>query len=139
MTYHAIRSIAASVNRRSTSFAIALFACILAVIAWSPLHGRSASGTEQTLQSKVGSPDLPWLDTLRRDAASGDDRSSLELSAALLDRYDFTGNTDDLYEALEWIDRHWDRSADTSLVSRVTSKYCDQRVVRWHRICVAGE
>ncbi|GEM_PF-3765858 len=79
------------------------------------------------------------LDRLRREAASGDDFSNRQLSGALLDRYDLAGNSDDLYEALVWIDRQWDGSGSGELLGRVVARYCDQRVVRWHRLCIAGE
>jgi hypothetical protein len=79
------------------------------------------------------------LDELRDEAASGSEFANLALSTALLDRYDQTGDRDDLYEAIVWIDRQWETSGRAELTARVVAQYCTQRVVRWHRICDLGE
>jgi hypothetical protein len=78
-------------------------------------------------------------DLLRDEAAGGDDLSNRQLSHALLDRYDLTGNSDDLYEALVWVDRRWDVSGHAELAERVFARYCEHRVVRWHWYCAPGE
>ena len=79
------------------------------------------------------------LDSLRKEAASGDERANLELSSALMDRFDLAGDSNDLYEALEWVDRRWDASDHVELVGRIVANYCGHRVVQWHRLCVLGE
>lgn len=79
------------------------------------------------------------LDVLRNEAASGDELSNLNLSIALLDRYDLTADPEALYEAMVWMDRRWDTSGKTELAARVIAHYCGQRVVRWHWLCNLGE
>jgi hypothetical protein len=79
------------------------------------------------------------LDLLRNAAASGDEFSNWALSKALLDKFDSTGDSDDLYEALVWVDRRWDMGGTQELAARVADRYCGHPVVRWHRLCVLGE
>jgi hypothetical protein len=79
------------------------------------------------------------LDLLRNEAASGDEFSNRALSDALLDKFDSTGDSDDLYEAMVWLDRRGDMYEEQVLVARVVERYCEHRVVRWHRLCVLGE
>ena len=75
----------------------------------------------------------------RNEAASGDELSNWQLSNALFDRYDASGEADDLYEALIWMERRRDVSGNAQLIARVVDRYCGQRVVRWHWFCVEGE
>lgn len=79
------------------------------------------------------------LDLLRNQAASGDEFSNWALSNALLDKFDLTGDSDDLYEAMVWVDRRSDMYANQELAARVVDRYCGHRVVRWHWFCVLGE
>jgi hypothetical protein len=79
------------------------------------------------------------LDLLRNEAASGDEFSNRALSVALMDKFDLTGDSDDLYEAMVWVDRRWDASGNPELAERVFARYCEHRVVRWHWLCVLGE
>jgi len=79
------------------------------------------------------------LDTLRAQAESGDAFSNYELTLALLNRYDLTSDSDDLYEAMVWFDRRWEATGSAELAPRVFAKYCAQRVLRWHKLCVMGE
>lgn len=79
------------------------------------------------------------LDLLRNQAASGDEFSNWALSNALLDKFDLTGDSDDLYEAMVWVDRRSDMYANQELAARVVNRYCGHRVVRWHWFCVLGE
>jgi hypothetical protein len=80
------------------------------------------------------------FDRLRRGASGGDELSNDMLSNALLDRYDALGDTDDLYEALVWIDRRWNTFGNAPVVARaMANNYCSQRVVRWHSFCILGE
>lgn len=94
---------------------------------------RVASGASFILAAQ-SRPDL-----LRDEAARGDDFANRELSHALLDRYDLTGDSDDLYEALVWVDRRWALSGNAELAERVFARYCEHRVVRWHWFCAPGE
>lgn len=77
-------------------------------------------------------------DLLRDEAARGDDFANRELSHALLDRDDLTGDSDDLYEALVWVHRRWALQGNAELAERVFARYCEHRVVRWHWFCVPG-
>ena len=79
------------------------------------------------------------FDPLRNQAASGDEFSNRALSKALLDEFDLTGDSDDLYEAMLWVDRRWDVYGNQELAARVVDRYCGQRVLRWHWLCVLGE
>lgn len=126
-------------RRTSPRFATVLLACTLLALAWnSPVgHVQAAHSL-----ARIAAPlpvDAARLNGLRNEAASGNELSNLELSRVLLDRYDQSGNTDDLYEALVWIDRHWDRGGGAELTGRVVANYCGQRVVRWHWLCDPGE
>ncbi|MDM0031494.1 hypothetical protein QTI33_04990 [Variovorax sp. J22P271] len=142
MFHRVIRSLASAAGRTSAGYVVTLLACVLLAYAWnSPIvHVQAAmKHPVDTRGVPSAAPDAPRFDALRREAASGDERSNLELTAALLDRYDVAGESDDLYEALEWMDRRWDVSDRTELVGRVVANYCGQRVVQWHRLCVLGE
>jgi len=90
-----------------------------------------------TLVSRVSMPAA--FDSLRNDAAIGDVLVSRNLAALLLDRYDRLGNSDDLYEALVWVDRDLYTAENATLTQRIATEYCDQRVVRWHWLCNQGE
>ncbi|WP_223262238.1 hypothetical protein [Variovorax beijingensis] len=79
------------------------------------------------------------LDLLRNQAASGDEFSNWALSNALLDKFDLTGDSDDLYEAMVWVDRRSDMYGNQELAARVIDRYCGHRVVRWHWFCILGE
>jgi hypothetical protein len=79
------------------------------------------------------------LDLLRNQAASGDEFSNWALSNALFDKFDLTGDSDALYEAMVWVDRRSDMYGSPELAARVVDRYCGHRVVRWHWFCVLGE
>ena len=89
------------------------------------------------LQARTSSSSL--LDRLRGEAAAGDLLSLRELSNALLDRYDAAGDPQDLFEAMVWVDRQWELSGGTDAAPRIVARYCDQRVMRWHWLCISGE
>lgn len=79
------------------------------------------------------------LDPLRNEALMGDEMSRRRLIGILFDRFDANGDAGDLYEAMVWLDRQWDRTGQAEQGPRVVAHYCGQRVVRWHRLCDAGE
>lgn len=79
------------------------------------------------------------LEALRSRASSGDTLSNLALIDVLLDRFDATGDSGSLYEAMIWIDRRWLMSGDAEAAPRVQARYCGQPVVRWHLLCHPGE
>jgi hypothetical protein len=80
------------------------------------------------------------LEPLRMDALAGNIDASAELSQRLMDRFERTGDQDDLYEAFLWIARDWDEVAflRSDVIQRAVS-HCDGPVLRWHWLCVAGE
>jgi hypothetical protein len=128
-------------RRTSTRYVVALLGSALMVFAWHVASGHPEPATKHPLPNG-GAASISTdyrFDSLRNEAASGDERSSLELSSALMDRFDLAGDSNDLYEALEWVDRRWDLSDHTELVSRIVTQYCSHRVVKWHRLCVLGE
>ncbi|SDH81265.1 hypothetical protein [Variovorax sp. OV700] len=105
----------------------------------STMHSPAAAVAAPRKAPRVNLPAPSRFDLLRNEAGSGDELSNRELSVALLDRHDSTGDSDDLYEAVVWIDRRREASDNTDLVARVVGRYCGQRVVRWHWLCIGGE
>lgn len=79
------------------------------------------------------------LDHLRDEATLGNELANRDLVKTLLDRYDQRGDSDDLYEAMMWIDKQWELTGNAEMAGRVVASYCDQRVVRWHWLCSNGE
>lgn len=137
-----VRWLYAGAKTASVRFYVTLIACILLAFIWnSPAgHVQAAMKPAPARGTAASTPaDPSRFHSLRNEAASGDERSNRKLAGALLDRYDLTGNSDDLYEAMVWVDRRWDNSGEAELAARVIAQYCGQRVVRWHRICAFGE
>ena len=79
------------------------------------------------------------LDALRQGSLLGDDAAAGDLAALLLDRFDLDGDSDDLFEAVVWIDRNLYAAANVALAKRVSSRYCDHRAMQWHAMCQPGE
>lgn len=136
-----IRNLATAAGRTSPVYAVLLLAGILLAFTWNSPVGHVPAATKHAAGKEAAAawPDGPSFAALRREAASGDEISNRPLTVSLLDAYDATGDSDALYEALEWMDRRWDVSDQTELVGRVVANYCGQRVVQWHRLCVLGE
>ncbi|MDN8618911.1 hypothetical protein [Variovorax ginsengisoli] len=136
-----LRYLATAAKRTSPHFVVALLACLLLVLAWRGPTGHVEAAMQHPVPKGGAASVTPdsRLDSLRKEAASGDERANLELSSALMDRFDLAGDSDDLYEALEWVDRRWDVSDHAEQVGRVVAHYCGHRVVQWHRLCVLGE
>ncbi|MGJ7498519.1 hypothetical protein ACSFA8_26160 [Variovorax sp. RT4R15] len=82
---------------------------------------------------------MPLLEALRQSSLLGDADASRELTTLLLDRYDLDGDNDDLFEAVVWIDRDLYAAQNVTLVQRISSHYCDHRVLQWHAICLPAE
>lgn len=136
-----LRYLTTATWRTSPRYVVALLACVLLALAWRSPTGHVEAAMKRPLPNG-GATSVATdsrFDSLRHQAASGDERSNLELSSALMDRYDLTGDSNDLYEALEWVDRRWDVSDHAEQVSRIVAQYCGHRVVQWHRLCVLGE
>lgn len=133
MFHPSLQYLSTAATRSFPRYALAVLACLLVALAW-----RSPTGHPPERRVPFSSTEAR-LDSLRNEAASGDERSNLELSTTLMDRYDQTGDSNDLYEALEWIDRRWDVSDHEELAGRIVANYCSHRVVKWHRLCVLGE
>jgi hypothetical protein len=132
---------ATAARRTTPHFVVTLLACVLLALAWRGPTGHVEAAMKHPLP-KAGAASVAAESrfvSLRREAASGDERANLELSSALMDRFDVTGDSDDLYEALEWTDRRWDVSDHAEQVGRIVAQYCGHRVVQWHRLCVLGE
>jgi hypothetical protein len=81
------------------------------------------------------------LDAIRMDAMQGNVDASAELAQRLIDRFEQTGNQENLYEAFQWIARDWDQREflRTDVIQRAVAHHCDGPVLRWHWLCVAGE
>jgi hypothetical protein len=117
----------------------ALLSALVAVLVWllpgiAPRKPARAPATPPFILTG-----LSRLDLLRNEAASGDELSNRDLSNALLDRYDLRGDPDDLYEAMDRVDRRLDVSGNADLSARIVAYYCGHRVVRWHWFCLPGE
>lgn len=108
-----------------------------AIGAAHPVHGKPHVAVPVRLQQ-----DLPEsLDPLRVDALQGNVDASVGLAQLLLDRFDRTGEQDNLYEAFQWIARDWDQVEflRSDVIQRAVVDHCDGPVLRWHWLCVAGE
>lgn len=81
------------------------------------------------------------LDFLRVAATIGDLEAGQLLVTQLLDQYERAGDTDDLFEAVQWIDREWGAGSyqQSGLATRVFERYCTHKVLRWHWLCDVGE
>src|SRR5437868_2277185 len=136
-----LRYLTTAAWRTSPRYVVALLACVLLALAWRGPTGHVEAAMKHPLPNG-GAASVATdsrLDSLRNEAASGDERSNLELSSALMDRYDLAGDSNDLYEALEWVDRRWDVSDHAELVSRIVAQYCSHRVGKRDRVCWLGE
>ncbi|MCM2253880.1 MAG: hypothetical protein NDJ19_16075, partial [Ramlibacter sp.] len=71
----------------------------------------------------------------------GDLESGRVLVVQLLDQYDRAGDVNDLFEAVQWMDRQWPAGSfqQSGLATRVFERYCDHKVLRWHWLCDTGE
>lgn len=85
--------------------------------------------------------DATSLDSLRDAASLGDAFAESRLVTQLLDSYDRSRDSEDLLEAVQWMDRDWDSGAyqQSGLATRVFERYCGHRVLKWHWLCNAGE
>ncbi|MGJ7489320.1 hypothetical protein [Variovorax sp. ZT4R33] len=79
------------------------------------------------------------LDGLRQGSLLGNEAVSGDLATLLLDRYDLNGDNDDLFEAVVWIDRDLYAASNLTLAKRISSHYCNHRVLQWHALCILGE
>jgi hypothetical protein len=122
----------------------AVLALALVAVLVLTLHGSSVGGAQA--QAFTPSPPariLPpsQLDLLRADATIGDLESGRLLITQLLDQYERAGDTDDLYEAVQWMDREWRAGyyQQSGLATRVFERHCGNKVLRWHWLCDRGE
>jgi hypothetical protein len=119
----------------------------LAAIVTLTWHGQwAASAWAQASPTATALPALPLLaasdlDGLRNDATIGDLEAGGLLVSQLLQHYERFGNTDDLYEAVQWIDRAWRDGyyQRSGLATRIFERHCSHKVLRWHWLCDTGE
>ena len=85
--------------------------------------------------------DATRLDSLRDAASLGDAVAESRLVTQLLDSYERSRDSEELLEAVQWMDRSWDwgEYQQSGLATRVFDRYCDHRVLKWHWLCNAGE
>jgi hypothetical protein len=83
----------------------------------------------------------PALDALRNAASMGDGFAERQLVGELLDRYERSHDSDELLEAVQWMDHGWDTGEyqRSGVATQVYERYCDHRVLKWHWLCIAGE
>ncbi|MDF2465121.1 MAG: hypothetical protein K0Q43_3356 [Ramlibacter sp.] len=81
------------------------------------------------------------LDLLRDNATLGDPIAGIALVSQLLDRFERNGRGDDLYEAVQWMDRGWadGHYQSSGLPTRVYERHCGYGALRWHWLCDGGE
>lgn len=122
----------------------AVLALAVAAFATSaPPVSPGATAPVQAGRTAPARPALPpsELDFLRVNATIGDLESGQVLVVQLLDQYDRAGDVNDLFEAVQWIDRHWPAGSfqQSGLATRVFERYCGHKVLRWHWLCDTGE
>lgn len=112
----------------------------------------AASGTSAlsaTTEAAVQEPER-WLDLdlsdeaiapLRQAAQVGDVNAALAVTARLIDRYEHGKTTEDLFEAVIWIDRYHgaESFANSGLLARVQQRDCRHKVMRLHWLCDEAE
>lgn len=111
------------------------------VAAVPPAHASATARAGVPATAHEYPPDAVALDVLREDTIMGEPRAGLALVGALLDRYESAGNHDDLYEAVQWMDRGWAHGhyQQSGLATRVFERHCTQGAMRWHWLCELGE
>lgn len=119
---------------------------VLALASLAALSGygppaAGTPGTAATLPPALQRLAVSELDALRVDAAAGDLFAGRLLVAQLLERYEREGDTDHLFEAVQWMDRAWESGEYqlAGLATRVFERHCGQKVMRWHWLCTSGE
>jgi hypothetical protein len=140
--------------RESRKFARAWFAvplstvlavvAVVVIISWPQSPGMLAKATTPApalLSVSAGMREPSQLDLLRDSATLGDPIAGIALVSQLLDSFERTGRSDDLYEAVQWMDRGWADGyyQSSSLPTRVFERYCDYGALRWHWLCDLGE
>lgn len=109
-------------------------------LAVAPASAPGAAVASEPLRIRRAPPFTQGaLAELRQNAGVGDALATRDLAAGLLDRYDMQGDEDDLFEALIWIDRNLYTEQNGDLAARISTRYCEHPVVRWHSLCSAGE
>jgi hypothetical protein len=65
----------------------------------------------------------------------------VQLVSTLLDNYERSHDSDDLFEAMLWMERGWPSVLyqDSGISTRVFERHCDHKVLRWHWLCDRGE
>jgi len=119
--------------------ALALLAMPMLPLQGAPAAGARAQAATTQLPARVPMPSE--LDALRIDATIGDLEAGRLLVSQLLDQYERAGDTDNLYEAVQWMDREWRAGyyQQSGLATRVFDRHCGNKVLRWHWLCDAGE
>ena len=108
--------------------------------AYRPLAQAQLHEQPETL-STARTIERPELDSWRDEAVLGGRWAGVQLVTALLDNYERGHDSDDLFEALQWMARSWHTGQyqDAGIATRVFERHCDHRVLRWHWLCDHGE
>ena len=121
----------------------ALALALAGLPAWMPHDLPAVRAAAEAPARSQSTHELPPsdLDNLRNDATIGDLEAGGLLIAQLLDRYERAGDTDDLYEAVQWMDRGWGAGyyQQSGLAARIFDHHCTHKVLRWHWLCDVGE
>jgi hypothetical protein len=116
-------------------------AAMVVVLATAQSEAAPDAGAAATLVHRAPMPTPEALDELRAQAVLGSSLASGELASRLLDRFDAAGSKDDLYEAVQWIARDWDRRGyvQTAIIDRMVMQHCEHPVLKWHWLCGGGD
>lgn len=107
-------------------------------LAGSPPAGKTGPAPAASTSRMT---DRSALDPLRSQATMGDGSAGIVLVGALLDNYERAYDSNDLLEAVQWMDRSWATGEyqQSGLASRVFERHCNHKVLRWHSLCDHGE
>ena len=74
---------------------------------------------------------------LRQTASAGDVDAALELATRLIERFERGGTSDDIFEAMIWIDRYHGNPTlmRSGLIGRIQHCDCGHKVLRLHPMC----
>ena len=107
-------------------------------------HTKSPQAQMQMQVQALSAPKViepSELDSWRDEALLGGSWAGVQLVTALLDNYERSNDSDNLFEALQWMERSWvtGHFQDAGIGTRVFERHCDHKVVRWHWLCDQGE
>ncbi|VWX62079.1 hypothetical protein VARIO8X_60010 [Burkholderiales bacterium 8X] len=122
---------------------VALILCA-SVLVWrvgEPVAARGVAAVSVPAPAPESVAAFPSrLNELRSNAEMGDAISNALLVAVLLDRYERDGSANDLFEAVQWLEREWflQGRIDDAGIGRVYLLHCGHPVMAWHWFCLGS-